>query len=388
MFYLITTYFIFPTTNTGTMVQTLITKFFRPAKIAPSLKASVRERRKIHPDMPKPHVRKNPPSSSVARYEIPARRKASMKTQKSTLVSSEKKEKVRTSKKTAQKKDTLTPKKPDTAKKPSPQNKAILDHLKKNLSPKFYFNNHERPHFKSLFPSTTRPAIRMFSGQPRVDKDVFNSLLSSRLNAAHTVLKAARLDRPRLPKEFVSSQIALINYSFVAGEKARAEKKGKKEERKVKAQTPKTTASIEFVASSRPSPQQLLAMASGPPAPSNTTKQDHQIRDLRSRLTALKIVLDAWTNRTRPELIVRFATSKYQEFELPEFVRWGPNDRQTLHQFAAHFKERLHPGDSSYLTADAMLVYNCASFPHFVSARIASLTLEADFGFHEAMSLL
>jgi hypothetical protein len=42
--------------------------------------------------------------------------------------------------------------------------------------------------FSAVFPSTSRPAIRMFSGQPRAEKDKFNELLRSKMSALRSRL--------------------------------------------------------------------------------------------------------------------------------------------------------------------------------------------------------
>jgi hypothetical protein len=106
--------------------------------------------------------------------------------------------------------------KPDTQTKAktAPSNAAIEKALKSSSAPRFFFEKESRPKFGILFPSTQKPEVTLQFGTPMIDKTVFSKLLQSRLSAAHTVLEAKGLNRPRLPQDFVKSQIHMIQSSL------------------------------------------------------------------------------------------------------------------------------------------------------------------------------
>jgi hypothetical protein len=154
-----------------------------------------------------PH-RRNPPSSDPA----PKAKPITKVTEKKNPTSAPR-TKFTPKPDTSRKSKTSKPD-PQPKAKTSPSNAAIEKALKSSSAPRFFFEKENRPKFGTLFPSTQKPEVILQFGTPMIDKNMFSKLLQSRLSAAHTVLAAKGLDRPRLPQDFVKSQIHLIQSSL------------------------------------------------------------------------------------------------------------------------------------------------------------------------------
>jgi hypothetical protein len=228
------------------LTQTKITKFFKPAKLSEWIKI-LRKNRKSKPAVPTkakdtklaskptspkytpPHKRTTPASNSKPQAKSQTRPHASPAPKPAKL-------------------DTTKGKK--TEQPPTPQNAATLAYLTAHVSPRFFFPKDQRPQFSVLFPGTSRPKVTMLHGTPTIDKEIFNTLLRSRIAAAHTVLRTAKLARPRLPKSFVSSQIHLIQSSLQQKKKVKKEASSPTKDKKSKASAKDNQATL-------PPPKQL-----------------------------------------------------------------------------------------------------------------------------------
>jgi len=108
----------------------------------------------------------------------------------------------------------------------------------------------DRATFRSAFPGTAIPRITMFSGQPRIDKDIFNQLLSSKLATARSVLATTTTPSglPSLCASWINKILSSLCVKKVTSPPAK--KSGLKTE-------PKVQSTKSFVPPVLPEPQPL-----------------------------------------------------------------------------------------------------------------------------------
>jgi hypothetical protein len=237
------------------LTQLKITKFFKPAKLPEHIRQLRKDRK----------AKANKEDQSSKPKATPAVHKRTLAPSKTPETKS--KPQAKTQKRHSAP-PASKPAKPDTTKSPEPEqfhttpkNQAILDHLAKSSTPKFYFPKDQRPTFRVLFPGTSVPKTSMLHGSPIIDKDLFNTLLASRIAAAHTVLRSAKLDRPRLPKSFVSSQIHLIQQSLRKPKKEKKSSPALKPETGSKPIKKPTPFALEFVPAATSTSEKMSSLS-------------------------------------------------------------------------------------------------------------------------------
>jgi hypothetical protein len=85
------------------------------------------------------------------------------------------------------------------------------------LSSKILFGRKSIPSFTVLFPGTSKPRVQLILGHPTIEKDLFNTLLLSKLRALKTAIRAAGHPCPkRLPSPVVAAMSRMIHRSLIA----------------------------------------------------------------------------------------------------------------------------------------------------------------------------
>lgn len=137
------------------------------------------------------------------------------------------------------------------------------------LHEKILFSRKSTPQFTSLFPSTSLPRITFVLGTPRIDRELFNKLLTSRLRALKSTLKLNGHKCPKaLPKDLVLEFSRMIDRSL--SQELESRKKDKKSAQQKKAtvtKKPTKDLSSRFVSSTLP------ADLPGPSAIETTDKE-------------------------------------------------------------------------------------------------------------------
>jgi hypothetical protein len=171
----------------------------------------------------------------------------------------------------------------DQSKTPSrtPSNEAILKALKSSSSPRFIFEKENRPMFKTLFPSTKKPEISLEFGNPVISRELFSKLLQSRLSAAHSVLESKGLNRPRLPQDFVKSQIHLIQSAL--------RPRSKKDKAQKPVQTSSAAPKADSSASAKPRALQFVSASAELLPPPSLPAQPEDNKDVKYDTDSAKI---------------------------------------------------------------------------------------------------
>jgi hypothetical protein len=145
--------------------------------------------------------------------------------------------------------------------------------------------------FEQCFPATTRPRVEMFSGQPRVPRDTFNSLLKSKLSQLRSTLGVS--STPKGSVTLVASWINKLLCSVVPKTHPRQKKtkaqpipdKGKKTKATFVA-TPLGSASAEAKVTEDPPTLVASAVVLSAPPPAEETEPSTPFSEL-SRLIVL-----------------------------------------------------------------------------------------------------